>query len=92
MPDVAAHFVVTGHVQGVFFRDTTRGEARRLGLTGWVLNARDGTVVVHAQGGAAALDELEAFLGTGPRHAVVTSVQRAPAAVDPALRTFEIRP
>ncbi len=83
--------MVSGHVQGVFFRDTTRREARRLGIAGWVRNAANGTVEVFAQGDRAAVDELAAFLATGPRHAVVTGVQRREAAVDPALRDFEIR-
>lgn len=65
---------VTGRVQGVFFRDSTRSEARRLGLTGWVSNDPDGSVVVEAQGSAEQVDELVVWLHTGPRQAQVVRV------------------
>ncbi len=88
---IAARFVVSGHVHGVFFRDATRRVARRLGLAGWVRNAWDGTVEVFAQGDAEALDELAAFLADGPPHAMVTGVERRQATADPQVRDFDIR-
>ena len=46
----AVSFTVRGKVQKVFFRKCTQAEASRLGITGWVMNTRDGTVVGMAQG------------------------------------------
>jgi DNA ligase D-like protein (predicted 3'-phosphoesterase) len=65
---------VSGSVQGVGFREATRRRASRLGLSGWVRNNDDATVAVHAEGPAAALDELAQFLREGPRGARIADV------------------
>lgn len=70
----AIRATVRGRVQGVFFRRSTVGRAHELGLLGWVRNEDDGTVVVHAEGPAAAVDELLAFLRVGPPGARVEAV------------------
>jgi acylphosphatase len=70
----AVRAVVRGDVQGVGFRAATVDRAHALGVLGWVRNGADGTVQVHAEGAAAAVDELVAFLGEGPRHAHVAGV------------------
>ncbi len=62
----AVRAVVRGRVQGVGYRDAVRRRARELGVLGWVRNAEDGTVLVHAEGSAPALEELVAFLRKGP--------------------------
>jgi acylphosphatase len=67
-------FVVTGRVQGVFYRGATQDAARRLGLDGWVRNCSDGSVELVACGEARALDELAAWLWKGPSQARVESV------------------
>ena len=67
-------FTVHGRVQGVWFRDSTRREASRLGLAGHAINIPDGNVEVLATGPADALDELEQWLHTGPPVAQVTQV------------------
>jgi DNA ligase D-like protein (predicted 3'-phosphoesterase) len=64
-----------GKVQGVFFRDTTVRKAHELGVSGWVRNADDGTVVVHAEGPGPAVDELLDFLAEGPPAARVDEVE-----------------
>jgi DNA ligase D-like protein (predicted 3'-phosphoesterase) len=66
--------VVVGTVQGVGLRVAIRSRARELGVMGWVRNADDGTVVVHAEGQAAAVDALTAFLRDGPPGAGVQAV------------------
>ena len=65
---------VRGRVQGVFFRHSTVERARALGVTGWVRNEADGTVAVHAEGPATAVEELLDFLGQGPPGAAVEAV------------------
>ena len=65
---------VTGLVQGVFFRASTRDQARALGLVGWVRNASDGAVEIEAEGPAAAVDELAAWARRGPPSAQVDAV------------------
>jgi acylphosphatase len=71
----AVRLTVEGRVQGVGFRWWTVGEARALGLDGWVRNLRDGRVEVLAIGEDRALDRLTAALAAGPPAARVASVQ-----------------
>lgn len=85
------HVVVTGTVQGVGFRFTTRRQALHLGLTGWVRNEPDGSVALCAQGPEAAVDRLISFLEKGPPGAGVTSVAVNDVAGDPTLAGFDIR-
>lgn len=63
--------LAAGRVQGVFFRDSTRREAERLGLTGWVTNRPDGRVEAEFQGPPDAVDKAVAFCRRGPGHADV---------------------
>lgn len=65
-----------GRVQGVNFRQSAAREARRLGLTGWVMNRDDGAVETLAEGSRAAVDAYSAWLDRGPPSARVTSVAR----------------
>lgn len=71
---VARRFTIKGRVQGVFFRDSTRREAIRLGMTGHALNLPDGDVQVLACGERAAINELERWLRQGPPLSRVESV------------------
>ena len=77
-----ARAAVRGKVQGVFFRDATVERAGELGVFGWVRNAEDGTVRVHAEGPGAAVDEFLAFLESGSPAARVESVEVEPAKVE----------
>lgn len=67
-------FLISGRVQGVWFRASTRDEARRLGLGGHAVNLPDGRVEVVACGSAAALDALADWLRRGPDLAEVADV------------------
>jgi len=78
----AARFVVTGKVQGVWFRASTRDEALRLGLAGHARNLVDGSVEVLAVGDGEAIAALERWLHRGPPLARVAGVARSDA--DPA--------
>ena len=75
----ARRFFVTGRVQGVFFRASTRAQALRLGLVGWAINLPDGRVEVLAAGSSGALGELAEWLADGPPAAKVTSLEESPA-------------
>lgn len=66
--------VVRGRVQGVFFREHSRREAQRLGLTGRVSNEWDGSVRVVAEGAEDRLEQLRHFLYRGSPSAMVESV------------------
>ena len=70
-------FRVRGRVQGVWFRESTRQQAARLGLGGHAVNLTDGSVEVEAWGEAMALAQLEVWLHEGPRLARVASVSAA---------------
>jgi acylphosphatase len=65
---------VSGRVQGVFFRASTRHEAERLGVTGYARNLHDGRVEVLACGAKSAVDDLCAWLSKGPAQAQVSNV------------------
>lgn len=68
-------FVVTGRVQGVWFRQSTRQRAEELGLHGWVKNRTDGAVEGVACGeDIAALERLREWLNHGPQKARVESL------------------
>lgn len=71
----AVRAVVRGQVQAVGFRDATLRRACRLGAMGWVRNAEDGSLLVHAEGEGVAVEELLAFLREGPRGAQVSDVE-----------------
>ncbi len=79
---------IRGKVQGVFFRESARIEATRLGLTGWVRNREDGSVEAVAEGAPAALEEFIQWCHRGPQAARVTDVERAEAEPSGEFRTF----
>jgi len=83
---------VTGRVQGVFFRDTARREAQRLGLTGWVRNEPDGSVKVVAEGNSDALQTFEQFLHRGSPAARVERVAAEWREAIGEFRGFRVRP
>lgn len=68
------HVYVTGEVQGVFYRESTRSEAGRLGLGGWVKNLSDGRVEAVFEGRRSAVREILDWCENGPKHATVESV------------------
>ena len=82
---------VTGRVQGVGFRWSTRHQADLLGVTGWVRNRIDGSVEVFAQGDSLALDAFRAYLTEGPRHANVAAVRLQDADPDSSITSFSVR-
>lgn len=76
------HLVITGRVQGVWYRESMRLEAERLEVTGWVRNTRSGAVEAMAQGDEAAVKALIAWAREGPPAARVENVEITPAEGD----------
>ena len=70
-----AHAFVSGRVQGVFFRATTREEARERGVDGWVRNLEDGRVEAVFEGPAEAVEGMVAFCHEGSDAALVEDVE-----------------
>jgi len=74
-PLTTLHLVIHGRVQGVFFRDSMRREAQRLGVSGWARNTADGTVEAMLQGEQSAVDSLVQWAHRGPQLARVSRVE-----------------
>jgi acylphosphatase len=62
-------------VQGVWYRESCRREAQRLGVTGWVRNRQDGAVELEAEGAEAAVAQLVTWCRLGPPAAQVAGVE-----------------
>ena len=74
MTDVRSHIIVKGKVQGVWFRDSTRREAVRLGLYGWVKNCYDRSVEIVVEGPSGQIGKLLEWCQNGPSGARVSEV------------------
>jgi acylphosphatase len=87
---VCRRCLVSGHVQGVYFRASTRELALSLGVTGYARNLRDGRVEVLACGTAEAVAALCNWLSDGPPGARVGEVQceSCATAAPPGFQTF----
>jgi acylphosphatase len=88
VPRKTLHLAIRGRVQGVFFRDSMRREAQRLGVSGWVRNCSDGSVEAVVQGESRAVDDIVQWAHQGPARAQVDGVDIQPAEGDFA--RFEI--
>ncbi len=87
---VRRRVVVHGYVQGVFFRDTTRREASRRDVAGWVTNRPDGAVEAVFEGPPESVTAMVEFCESGPRGADVDRVETTEE--DPeGLSRFEVR-
>lgn len=75
MSKVRAELNIQGRVQGVFFRQSTKETAVRLGLTGWARNCPDGSVEVVFEGERQAVDVAIAWCRQGPTAAKVREVK-----------------
>lgn len=84
--------IVSGRVQGVWYRAHTRGQAVELGIVGFVRNLPDGTVEIVAQGEDAQVDTLMDWARIGPRMAAVTDVRVREMAEDEEFDSFEVVP
>jgi acylphosphatase len=71
---VRAHVLISGYVQGVFFRYETRTRAAQLNVTGWVKNLRDGRVEAAFEGEKEDVEAMVAYCHRGPLDAVIKDV------------------
>lgn len=69
--------VVSGDVQGVFFRDCTREQAEQAGVAGWVSNRSDGAVEAVFEGETGAVERMVEFCRAGPSGAAVERVDES---------------
>jgi acylphosphatase len=90
MSTAAVDVVVTGRVQGVFFRASCAEQAERLGVAGWIANRPDGSVAGHFEGSPEAVDALVDWCRSGPPSAAVADVSVEEAAPE-GQRRFDVR-
>jgi acylphosphatase len=87
---VRKRVIAHGRVQGVFFRDSVRREAREAGVDGWVRNLDDGRVEAVLEGPADAVERVAGFCRTGPQRARVDAVDEREEPPE-GLTGFEVR-
>jgi len=87
---IRRRIAVRGHVQGVFFRETTRRRALEEGVAGWARNQPDGTVEAVFEGERDCVERLVAFVREGPRGARVDWVDVASEEPE-GLSGFDVR-
>ena len=90
MSETAVQIICKGKVQGVFFRASTKTEAEKLGLAGWVRNEPNGDVLIHAQGEESEVERLISWCHRGPQFARVDLVLVSEAESE-AVSGFEVR-
>jgi len=88
---VRVHIFVSGSVQGVFFRDSARRKAEKLGIAGWVKNLPDGRVEIIAEGKEQQVKELIEWAERGPLIARVDNLNVEWEKYEGGLNSFEIR-
>jgi acylphosphatase len=85
-------YIVSGRVQGVFYRASAQEHASRMGLRGWVRNLTDSRVEVLACGEQSELDALEKWLEIGPEYAKVSNIEVIIEKVVDLPGGFQVRP
>lgn len=86
-----AHVVIQGLVQGVWFRASTKDEADRIGVTGWVRNLPDGSVEAVFEGETKKVEEIVGWCHRGPSGARVSKVDIAWEPYTKEFGHFDIR-
>jgi acylphosphatase len=90
MAAIARHVRVTGRVQGVFFRAWAQGQARELGISGWIRNCPDGSLEAHLDGEEADVTRMIERMSHGPSDARVDELTVEEAEPESSGR-FELR-
>lgn len=91
MDSVRAHLIISGEVQGVFYRDSMRGVAYRHGVVGWVRNLFDGRVEAVLEGPRGAVEAVIDWSKQGPPAAEVEDVAVQWEEYGGEFHTFEVR-
>ncbi len=91
MENLCAQVIVHGLVQGVYFRASTKEEAVKLGVGGWVRNLPDGTVEAVFEGEKKKVEAVVAWCYKGPPGARVTKVDLTWLPAKDEFKKFEIR-
>ena len=86
------HLTISGRVQGVYFRQSTRLKAQQLGVSGWVRNRANGTVELVAEGPIESLDRLADWCKSGPEMACVERIERVDELSAGIPEGFDVRP
>lgn len=92
MTGIYKRYLITGRVQGVFYRSSAQRQASALGLRGWVRNLIDGRVELLACGETDKHAELEKWLEIGPEYAKVTNIEVITESAVELPDTFEVWP
>nr|CRH04495.1 Acylphosphatase [Candidatus Magnetococcus massalia] len=91
--DYCQHLLISGKVQGVWYRDSTRKQAESLGVNGWVRNLDDGRVEALMQGEQRSVEALISWCHDGPARARVDEIvrQACPLDEEEPYEGFEVR-
>jgi len=89
--NIRVRLIIEGHVQGVWFRESTRRQASTLGVSGWVRNRPDRSVEVVAEGPAEKVEKLVAWCHKGPPAAEVRRVSQTIEPSEGLIEAFEVR-
>ncbi len=84
------HVIISGKVQGVWYRASTKQKADELGIFGWVRNRANGNVEAVFEGEKEALDEMIAWCWIGPARAQVSDVKTVPLKSDETFSGFVV--
>lgn len=90
MSKIRIRLIIKGRVQGVWFRESTRREAEKLGAEGWVKNRPDNTVEAVIEGEKLVVNKLVAWCHQGPPAANVTGVDKAEETWQGEFSSFDI--
>ena len=90
MENIRLRLIIEGRVQGVWFRESTRKEAARMGVYGWVRNRPEGSVEVVAEGAEEKVRKLAAWCRHGPPSARVSRVHETEEAFQGEFTDFDV--
>ena len=88
---IRAHIFVSGKVQGVFYRESTKKKAERLGVLGWIKNLRDGRVEAIFEGDKGNVEEMVNWARKGPIWAKIEALELIWDDYQGEFKGFEIR-
>ena len=91
MNKIRAHVLVSGKVQGVFFRQKTQRQAQSFGVTGWVRNLPDGRVEAVFEGEENKVNALVDYCYRGPSFAIVENVNVTYENYNGEFSSFQVR-